>query len=846
MPGNDLVLNVRQIEGYTAATSAVGSDALLIQRGGLGGPYLSIDAQLLVGTALSGGGNMNIAGALTAQAFSGGSAQFSNASVSVLSAQTACFSKSATLRGLPIATLDDVAGTVTSFNTRTGDVCLWLQDILDAGGAPNFSPVFGGEPRAPTPASWSNSSRLATTGFVHRGIVEYLEHLLVDHPFVFTFNGRSGDVVLTAADLIGLGPEVFDSPQFTGIPTSPTPATGTNTDQIATCAFVNASITAALVGFTNTFAPLDSPQFTGFPSGPTAPPGSSTGQFATTAFVENAVAESTAGVASFNSRTGIVILTGADISAAGGALLVSPTFTGSPQGPTAAPGTTSTQLATTAFVMNALGGVGVETFNGRAGNVVLTTGDITGAGGAPIASAALTGVPTAPTAAAATSTTQIATTAFVMNQLATGGVTSFNTRTGAITLLASDISAAGGATLVSPIFTGVPQAPTAAPSTSTAQLATCAFVAAAIAGAVSSFNGRTGAITLTSADISAAGGAPINSPTFTGTPRATTPTAGDNSTALATTAYVLAAIAAGSGVSTFNGRAGAVTLSGADVSAAGGALIASPTFTGIPAGPTAAANTSTTQLATTAYVMNALSAGGGVLSFNGRAGTVTLTHADVAAVSVVPTATTFTVTGTGTYTPPAGVRYIRVRMVAAGGGGGGVVGTNAGGAGGNSSFLGWTALGGSGGAGGGASGAAGAGGSGGTGGANATGNLVLRLPGGIGGSGQVNSQTTVLMSAIGGSGGSTPFGSSPVSRPPVASPAVVNTGAGGTGAFSSTANIGAAGGGGGGEYVEFYVATPTAGSIAVGAAGAGGVAGGGGVAGSAGQPGLIVVEEFYT
>ena len=36
---------------------------------------------------------------------------------------------------------------------------------------------------------------------------------------------------------------------------------------------------------------------------------------------------------------------------------------------------------------------------------------------------------------------------------------------------------------------------------------------------------------------------------------------------------------------------------------AGTATIASPTFTGVPAGPTAAANTNTTQLATTAFVM---------------------------------------------------------------------------------------------------------------------------------------------------------------------------------------------------------------------------------------------------
>ncbi len=39
---------------------------------------------------------------------------------------------------------------------------------------------------------------------------------------------------------------------------------------------------------------------------------------------------------------------------------------------------------------------------------------------------------------------------------------------------------------------------------------------------------------------------------------------------------------------------------------AGTATIASPTFTGVPAGPTASANTSTTQLATTAFVMTEL------------------------------------------------------------------------------------------------------------------------------------------------------------------------------------------------------------------------------------------------
>ena len=74
-----------------------------------------------------------------------------------------------------------------------------------------------------------------------------------------------------------------------------------------------------------------------------------------------------------------------------------------------------------------------------------------------------------------------------------------------------------------------------------------------------------------------------NSPTFTGTPTAPTAAAGNDSTQLATTAFVAAL--------------GALK-----------APIASPTFTGTPAAPTAAAGTDTTQLATTAFVQQEITA----------------------------------------------------------------------------------------------------------------------------------------------------------------------------------------------------------------------------------------------
>jgi hypothetical protein len=504
LPSDDLVLNVRQIAGYGEASNAINTDALLIQRGGLGGPYLSIEAATLVATALAApGGNMTIGGALSAISFQGGKAQFSNAFVNLFGAQTANISNlsiaTGSLGGVQIATVNDLAAlsaaSVNSFNGRVGAVQLWIDDIRCAGGAPIYSPRFSGSPRADTPPPWSSSTRLATTMFVQ----------------------------------------------------------------------------GALAQLTLDFAPIDSPNFTGVPTAPTAAVGASDGQLATTAFVQSAVAASTTGVVSFNTRTGAVVLTAADLTGAGGALLASPTFTGTPQGPTATPGTNSAQIATCAFVTAAIaalaagvtsfngrtgavtltsadvGAVAVSTFNGRAGAVMLLGNDVSAAGGALLAGPAFTGAPTAPTAALGTTTTQLATTAFVQAAVAavTAGVTSFNTRTGAVVLTAPDISAAGGALLAGPAFSGVPTAPTATPGVATTQLATCAFVAAAVAAGtagVASFNSRTGAVTLLVADISAVGGALLASPAFTGVPTAPTATTATSTTQLATTAFVHAAL----------------------------------------------------------------------------------------------------------------------------------------------------------------------------------------------------------------------------------------------------------------------------------------------------------------
>jgi Chaperone of endosialidase len=609
MPADDLVINVRQISNYPP--SGVGaSDVVLVQRGGLGGPYYAVTPQSIVSDALSFGGSLGVgwtipanaagssifssinsvptdgavcwnsygtldgpyvylqSGAAGRIAFDATGLRFATAAAGaagsiadfinevVVTADGVVMTNGVTVGGVNVATTAFVAAnTVNSFNGRNGAVSLWINDIINAGGAPQFSPRFTGCPRADTPGPCSNSTRLATTEFVQRAVILYIQNLLRDYPFVFTFNGRSGAVTLTEEDIVNAGGgEVFNNVSLTGVPTAPTAPPGTNTTQLATTEFVTAAIAAAVDGLSDTYAPLDSPQFSGYPSGPTAAPGTSTGQLATTAFVMNAVTEATTGVVSFNTRTGAVVLTPEDIAASGGALLTSPAFTGSPTAPTAAPGTSNTQLATTAFVAAAVGAGGVLSFNGRNGAVTLTLADVTGVGGAPI---------------------------------------------------------------TSPVFTGSPEAPTPPPGDADTSIATTAFVAAAIAGTVTTFNGRSGAVTLTAADVSAAGAAPLNSPALYGTPTAPTAAVGTNTTQIATTAFVEAALAGGSGVTSFNGRGGTVTLTLADVTGAGGAPITSPALIGTPTAPTATAGNSSGQLATTAFVMNALGGTGPFLPLSG-------------------------------------------------------------------------------------------------------------------------------------------------------------------------------------------------------------------------------------
>lgn len=220
------------------------------------------------------------------------------------------------------------------------------------GAAPLASPALTGTPTTPTAADGTNTTQIASTAFVQSAVGGYLSksvtggtvnlsdleasnpvigfsgtltsNLVVVVPTTVKrlwaiYNATSGAFTLTVKTATGSGVTVaqgkrnlvytdgtsvydgfndFENIALTGVPTAPTAATGTNTTQVATTAYVNAEIAvdrpfeataanikmngAQSVGTLNTVArgdhvhptdtsraPLLSPAFTGSPSTPT-------------------------------------------------------------------------------------------------------------------------------------------------------------------------------------------------------------------------------------------------------------------------------------------------------------------------------------------------------------------------------------------------------------------------------------------------------------------------------------------------------------------------------------------------------------------------------------------------
>ena len=254
------------------------------------------------------------------------------------------------------------------------------------------------------------------------------------------------------------------------------------------------------------------------------------------------------------------------------------------------------------------------------------------------------------------------------------------------------------------------------------------------------------------------------------------------------------------------------------------ALAVSPTFTGDPEAPTAATNTSTTQIATTAFAVN----------------TVTATIARIQ-----------TFTTTSTYTPNAHMIYAIIECIGAGGGGGGTASPSgnvsaAGGGGGAGSYSRVIATAATIGASKsvtiGAAGTAGSAGNnaGGAGSDTSLGGLCIGK-GGSGGGGTSN-----LGGASGGSGGVAGTGSvTPTGESGQGVPSIVTTGIAGV-AISGAGGSTIFGGGGKGALAASSAATAGNAGTGWGAGGSGGASNnaGGTAAGAAGSAGYVVVTEY--
>jgi hypothetical protein len=296
------------------------------------------------------------------------------------------------------------------------------------------------------------------------------------------------------------------------------------------------------------------------------------------------------------------------------AALASPTFTGVPAAPTAAGGTNTTQIATTAFVTSAISTAG--------GSYQPLDSDLTSI-------AALTttafgrGLLTEANAASARATLG-AGTSNVTLPIAESDVTNLVTDLAAKQPLDSDLTTIAGLTATTDNF--IVSVGSAWASRTPAQVrTTLALVVGtnvqafdATLSALAAYN-TNGLLTQTAADT-------FTGRTITGTSNRISVTNGDgvsgNPTLDISSSYV------GQATITTLGTIGTGTWQGTVINAtyidSAIARLASPTFTGTPAAPTAALGTNTTQLATTAFVETAsqhLDTQIGRIEFFGHSGT---------------------------------------------------------------------------------------------------------------------------------------------------------------------------------------------------------------------------------
>jgi len=541
--------------------------------------------------------------------------------------------------------------------------------------------ILTGNPTAPTVVNTDNSTTVATTGFVKEQ-----NYITSAGAPVQSVAGRGGDVVLGVTDVSGAAP--LDNPALTGIPTTPTAILGTNTTQIASTAFVEAAmavapgdvtsintrkgdivlvstditdaltftpINAATLGAINGTATLDSSGklttiqipdslvgavvYKGVWDASTNNPALTSGIGTLGWYYKVNIAGNTtidgfsqwnigdviiyngttwdkidglaSEVSSVFGRVGAIVMLSSDVTAALGF-------------------TPYNDTNPSAYINSA--GAPVQSVAGRNGTIVLSVADISGA--APLVSPALTGTPTAPNPALSDYSTEIATTAFVKELITSAVIVSV---TGGVDITLNATQASSPIVILTGILT-----------------TDISVIVPSVSSAYTISNRTSGAFNITIKTLSGTGivlaqgyntelfcdatNVVMSTTDFTnmyiqGNPTTTTQLISDDSIRIATTAYVKSQnyiTSSGAPVQSVAGRGGAVTLVVADVS--GAAPLDSPSLTGIPAAPTAAAGTNTTQIATTAFVISQnyiTSMGSPVQSVAGRIGDVVLTTTDI-------------------------------------------------------------------------------------------------------------------------------------------------------------------------------------------------------------------------
>lgn len=208
-------------------------------------------------------------------------------------------------------------------------------------------------------------------------------------------------------------------------------------------------------------------------------------------------------------------------------------------------------------------------------------------------------------------------------------------RTGVVALTVTDVAGAYPSTnplsfvaAGTAVLTGTPTAPTASTGTSTTQIATTAFVAASVVAAttgVATFNTRSGAISLTSGDVTTA----LTFTPYSAANPAGYQTAAQVSTATPDPATVAPLIDGTAAVGTSLLYARQDHAHPTDTTRA---PLVSPALTGAPTAPTAANSTANTQIATTAFVRTATTTNDGASTGQvgefraNQAGSVSLTN----------------------------------------------------------------------------------------------------------------------------------------------------------------------------------------------------------------------------